>query len=318
MELAKTVRGVAKTARYKRSRVALIEERWGYVYISPWLLGFLIFTLGPMLVSLYYSFTKYEFPIRPKWIGLGNYIQAFTKDELFPLSLGNTAFYVGLAVPLGLIVSLSLALLLDREIKARALWRTLFYLPSIVPAVASTFLFMYIFQPDYGLINGWIWHLFGVRGPGWFSDRSWVKPTFVLLSLWGAGGGTMIIFLAGLQNVPKELYEAAEVDGAGRWRKFLNITIPMLSPTIFFNLITGIIGAFKIFGPAFVATAGGPGYGSYFYVLHLFNHAFNYWNVGYASALAWILFIIVLALTLLQFSVSKRWVYYESAALAEG
>lgn len=304
-------------ARPRRSRIGLVEERWGYFFISPWLLGFLIFSLGPILVSLYYSFTKYEFPIAPKWVGLRNYIFAFTKDELFPVSLANTAFYVGLAVPLGLMASLFLALLLDREIKGRAIWRTLYYLPSIVPGVASTFLFMYLFQPDYGLINGWIWELFHVRGPGWFADRSWVKPTFVLLSLWGAGGATMIIFLAGLQNIPKELYEAAEVDGAGRWRKFLNITIPMLSPTIFFNLITGIIGAFKVFSVAYVATGGGPGYGSYFYVLHLFTHAFTYWNSGYASALAWILFVIVLVFTLIQFSVSKSWVYYESATMAE-
>lgn len=299
------------------SRVMLAEERWGYLLISPWLVGFLIFSLGPMVVSLYFGFTKYEFPLPPKWIGLGNYINALTKDDLFFLSLGNTAYYVFLAVPLGLVVSLFLALLLDRHIVGRAVWRTIYYLPSIVPMVASTFLFLYIFQPDYGLINGWLWKLFRIEGPGWFSSRTWVKPTFIILALWGAGGSTMIIFLAGLQNIPTELYEAAEVDGAGRWRKFLNITLPMLSPTIFFNLVTGIVGAFKIFGPAFVATGGGPGYGSYFYVLHLFNNAFRYLNMGYASGLAWVLFIILLVLTLVQFRVAKSWVYYESAAMAE-
>lgn len=299
------------------SRVMLAEERWGYLLISPWLVGFLIFSLGPMVVSLYFGFTKYEFPLPPKWIGLGNYISAFTKDDLFFLSLGNTAYYVFLAVPLGLVVSLFLALLLDRHIVGRAVWRTIYYLPSIVPMVASTFLFLYIFQPDYGLINGWLWKLFRIEGPGWFSSRTWVKPTFIILSLWGAGGSRMIIFLAGLQNIPTELYEAAEVDGAGRWRKFRHITIPMLSPTIFFNLVTGIVGAFKIFGPAFVATGGGPGYGSYFYVLHLFNNAFRYLNMGYASGLAWVLFIILLVLTLVQFRVAKSWVYYESAAMAE-
>ena len=151
-------------------------------------------------------------------------------------------------------------------------------MPSIVPIVATTFLFMYIFQPDYGLINGWLWKLFRIQGPGWFTSRAWVKPTFILMSLWGTGGTPMIIFLAGLQNIPLELYEAAEIDGAGRWDKFVNITVPMLSPAIFFNLITGIIGAFKIFGPAWVATNGGPYYGSYFYVLHIYNHAFLQWN----------------------------------------
>lgn len=303
--------------KHKLTRVALVEERWGYLCITPWLLGFLIFSLGPMIVSLYYSFTKYEFPLRPRWIGLGNYVEAFTQDNLFFLSIGNTAYYVFLAVPLGLAASLFLALLLDREIRGRAVWRTIYYLPSIVPMVSSTFLFLYIFQPEYGLINGWIWKLFGVEGPGWFNSRVWVKPTFIIMSLWGAGGATCIIFLAGLQNIPQELYEAAEVDGARRWRKFVHITLPMLSPTIFFNLVTGLIGAFKVFGPAFVATGGGPGYGSYFYVLHLFNSAFSYWNMGYASALAWMLFIIILFFTLIQFQVARTWVYYESATMAE-
>lgn len=314
-----TGRTVAVPSRHatKLSRVALAEERWGYLFIMPWLLGFLFFTLGPMIASLYFSFTRYEFPLTPKWIGLKNYATALFEDELFYVSLANTIYYVGIGVPLGLIVSLLLAMLLDRSIRGRAVWRTIYYLPSIVPTVASTFLFMYIFQPEYGLINGWIWKLFRVEGPGWFNSKQWVKPTFILLSLWGAGGPRMIIFLAGLQNIPSELYEAAEVDGAGRWQKLLNITIPMLSPTIFFNLITGIIGAFKIFGPAYVATSGGPYYGSYFYVLHLFNNAFQYWNSGYASALAWILFLIILVLTLIQFKVARSWVYYESAQMAE-
>ena len=297
-------------------RVALVEERLGYLYISPWILGFLIFQLGPMLASLYFSFTRYEFPLTPRWIGVANYVKAVGGDRLFTRSLSNTVYYVGLSVPLGLVASLLLAMLLDREIRARAVWRTVFYLPAIVPMVASTFLFTYLFQPEYGLINGWLWKLFRIEGPGWFNSRSWVKPTFIILSLWGAGGPRMIIFLAGLQNISKELYEAAEVDGAGRVRKFLSITLPMLSPTIFFNMITGLIGAFKIFGPAYVATAGGPFYGSYFYVLHLFSHAFTHWNSGYASALAWILFLIILMFTLIQITVARRWVYYESSTMA--
>ena len=296
-------------------RRALVEERWGYFFISPWLAGFLIFTVGPMIASLYFSLTRYEFPIPPKWIGLNNYIEAITRDELFPLSLLNTVYYVSFSVPLGLILAFSLALLLDRKLPARALWRTIYYLPAIVPTVASTYLFMYIFQPDYGLINNWLWSSFRITGPGWFNSRVWVKPTFITMSLWGAGGPRTIILLAALQNIPQELYEAAEVDGAGRWAKFASITVPMVSPTLFFLLVTGLIGAFKIFGPAYVATKGGPYYGSYFYVLHLFTNAFQHWNTGYACSLAWILFIIVLGVTLFQFKAGRSWVYYESGSM---
>ena len=299
------------TTRRRRSRVALIEEMWGYTFIAPWLIGFLIFTLGPMLISLYWSFTKYEFPLSPKWNGLQNYITAFSQDELFPRSLWNTAYYVIFSVPLGLVASLVLALLLDRKLRGRAIWRTVYYVPSIVPAVVTAFLFGYLFQPEYGLVNG-ILSLIGIEGPGWFNSVQWVKPTFILLTLWGAGGPTMIIFLAGLQNIPTELYEAAEVDGAGRTSKFWHITLPMLSPTIFFNLVTGIIAAFKIFTAAYVATGGGPYYSSYFYVLHLFNNFFKYLNMGYASALAWILFVIIMIFTVIQLRVARRWVYYES------
>jgi multiple sugar transport system permease protein len=299
------------TQKRKQSRVALIEEIWGYMFIMPWLLGFLIFTLGPMLVSLYWSFTKYEFPLPAKWIGLQNYTNAFVKDELFPKALWNTTYYVIFSVPLGLAASLCLALLLDRKIAGRALWRTIYYIPSITPVVVSAFLFGYLFQPEYGLINSLL-TVVGIKGPGWFNSIAWVKPTLILLALWGAGGPTMIIFLAGLQNIPSELYEAAEVDGAGRLRKFWSITLPMLSPTIFFNLVTGIIAAFKIFTAAYVATAGGPAYASYFYVLHLFNTFFKDLNMGYASALAWLLFVLIMLFTLLQLRFARRWVYYES------
>lgn len=299
-------------ARYRsRGRVGRIEEFWGFLLISPWVLGFLLFTAGPMLVSLYFSFTEYAFPLKPAWVGLANYVKAFAKDDLFGLSLWNTLYYVGVAVPLGICLSLILALLLDRKIPGRAVWRTIYYLPSIVPVVSATFLFLYIFQPDYGLINGWLWKLFEVEGPGWFNSRIWVKPTFILLALWSAGGPTMIILLAGLQNVPGEMYDAAKVDGAGRGRRFRHITLPLLSPTLFFVLITGLIAAFKIFGAVYVSTQGGPFYGSYFYVLHLFTQAFSHWQLGYASTLAWILFIIVLVFTLIQFKFSGGWVHYE-------
>jgi multiple sugar transport system permease protein len=310
-QLIPTHQSNARPQKRRLSRVALLEELWGYVFISPWLLGFIIFTIGPMLVSLYWSFTKYEFPLAPKWYGIANYVDAFRKDELFPTALWNTTYYVLFSVPLGLVASLLLALLLDRKIPGRPIWRTVYYIPSIVPAVVTAFLFGYLFQPEYGLVNSLLAQV-GIQGPGWFNSVAWVKPTFIILALWGAGGPTMIIFLAGLQNIPSELYEAAEVDGAGRLTKFWNITLPMLSPTIFFNLVTGIIGAFKIFTTAYVATGGGPYYASYFYVLHLFNNFFKYLNMGYASALAWILFIIIMIFTLIQLRFARRWVYYES------
>ncbi|MCL5994760.1 MAG: sugar ABC transporter permease [Chloroflexi bacterium] len=300
-----------QAGRAKLSRVALVEDLWGYLFISPWIIGFLIFTLGPMAVSLYYGLTKYEFPLPPRWVGAQNFIDAFTKDTLFRVALGNTAYYVIFSVPLGLAISLFLALLLDRKIAGRALWRTIYYVPSIVPVVVTAFLFGYLFQPEYGLINGMLRSI-GIQGPRWFNSSDWVKPTLILLALWAAGGATMIIFLAGLQNIPTELYEAAMVDGAGRWSRFWNITIPMLSPTIFFNLVTGIIGAFKVFTSAYVATAGGPNYASYFFVMHLFNSGFRDLNMGYASALAWILFVIIMVFTLIQLKFARRWVYYES------
>lgn len=186
-----------RAQRNKLSRIARIEEMWGYFFILPWVLGFLIFTLGPMLISLYWSFTRYEFPLPARWIGMKNYVQAFTQDDLFPTSLWNTTYYVLMAVPLSLVLSLFLALLLDRKLAGRAIWRTIYYIPSIVPAVVTAFLFGYLFQPEYGLING-ILANFGIKGPGWFNSVAWVKPTFVLLTLWSAGGATMIIFLAGL------------------------------------------------------------------------------------------------------------------------
>lgn len=304
----------ARTRR--QSQISRVEQRWGYLLISPWILGFLFFSVGPMVASLYLGFTNYEMPLPPRWIGLGNYVKAFTTDQLVPRSLLNTSFML-LGVPLGLGASLLLALLLDREIPGRAVWRTVYYLPSIVPTVATVMLFQYIFQPQYGLINSLLWKAFGIEGPGWFNSVQWVKPTFILMGLWAAGGPPMIILLAGLQNIPQELYEAAVVDGAGQWDKFANITIPMLSPTIFFNLIIGVIGTFKIFSAAYIGTAGGPAYASYFYVLHIFYNAFSYWRSGYASALAWILFMIILFFTLVQFKASEAWVYYETTTMRQ-
>jgi len=311
--IAAPARPSVGAAKRGRSRQEIAEERLGFLYIAPWLLGFLIFILGPLLASLYLSFTDYEVTLAPKWVGLANYAKAFFQDDLTWVSLGNTAYYVFISVPLGLAASLLCALLMDRKIWGVSGFRTLFYMPSIVPTVVTTLLWAYLLQPDYGLVNNLLAGI-GINGPTWLNSVVWAKPALIIMALWaGAGGSTMIIFLAGLQGVPTELYEAADVDGAAGMRKFFSITLPLLTPTIFFNLVVGIIASFQVFTQAFVATQGGPGDATRFFVLHLYDQAFVDYRPGYASALAWILFVIVLAFTVIQFAIARRWVYYESA-----
>jgi multiple sugar transport system permease protein len=282
----------------------------GYLYISPFLLGFLLFVLGPALASAYFSFTQYQILSPPRLAGLANYSRIATGDPLFWKSLGNTLYYAGIAVPLSLLGSLGCAILLNQSIKARALFRTMFFLPSITPVVATTLLWMWILNPEFGLLN-YSLSLVGVPGPKWLGSTEWSKPAMILIHLWGAvGGGAMIIFLAGLQSVPQELHESAAIDGANVLHRFWHITIPMLTPTIFLNLVLGLIGGLRVFTIAFVATDGGPANSTLFYLLHLFNNAFRFLEMGYASALAWVFTILVLVLTALQFRMSRRWVYY--------
>lgn len=280
----------------------------GYVFMSPWLLGFLLFTAGPMIASALLSFMKYEIVVPPKWTGTYNYTRLFS-DSLFYKSLANTAYYTFLAVPLQLTVALLMALMMNLKLKFINVFRTMYYMPSIVPIVASVLLWMWIFNPEFGLANA-ILARFGVRAQAWFYDPKMVKNTFIIMSLWGVGG-QMIIYLAGLQGIPEHLYEAAKIDGAGTLAMFRRITLPMLSPTIFFNLIMGIIGSFQVFTSAFIATNGGPKDESLFYVLYLYRNAWEFWRMGYACAMAWILFVIVLTLTLAQFRLANVWVYYE-------
>ena len=282
----------------------------GYLYISPFLLGFLIFVLGPAVASAYFSFTEYQILSPPRLAGLANYSRIATGDPLFWKSLGNTLYYAAIAVPLSLVGSLGCAILLNQSIKARALFRTMFFLPSITPVVATTLLWMWILNPEFGLLN-YSLSLIGVQGPKWLGSTEWSKPAMILIHLWGAiGGGAMIVFLAGLQAVPHELHESAAIDGANVFRRFWNITIPMLTPTIFLNLVLGLIGGLRVFTIAFVATDGGPANSTLFYLLHLFNNAFRFLEMGYASALAWVFTLLVLALTVIQFRLSRRWVYY--------
>lgn len=293
-------------------------DRTGYLYIAPWLLGFLLLTAGPMCVSLYLSTTSWTMLTPPVGVGPGNYTAILTDDPLFAVSLMNTLFYVLLAVPLGLGVALTLALLLDQKVKGVAFFRTAFFLPSITNMVAVAMLWLWIFNPEYGLLNSLLRQI-GVAGPLWLQSETWAKPSLVLMSLWGVGG-TMMIFLAALQGIPQELYEAAELDGAGPVRRFLHITVPMISPAVLFNLVVGIIGTFQVFTQAFVMTGtaqpgteGGPNNATLFVVLYLYKKAFQEFRMGYASALAWVLFFLILAATIAQMRMAKRWVHYEGA-----
>ncbi|WP_078393546.1 carbohydrate ABC transporter permease [Shouchella patagoniensis] len=280
-----------------------------YLFISPWLIGFIALAAGPMIYSFYMSFTEWQIMGGAEWVGLENYERMFFHDPLFWTTLWNTFFYTFFGVPLGLAFGYLLAVLLNQKVKFMGVFRTIFYLPSIVPAVASSLLWLLIFQPEFGLANALL-DGFGLPTSRWLLSESMVKPALIIMSLWGVGGG-MIIYLAGLQGVPPSLYEAAEIDGAGKWSKFWHITIPMTSHVIFFNLIMGVIGSFQVFTQAYVMSGGGPNYASLFYVLYLYQNAFEFFNMGYASALAWILFVIILIFTLLQFKLFGKKVYYE-------
>ncbi|CAM3351704.1 ABC transmembrane type-1 domain-containing protein [Deinococcus saxicola] len=285
----------------------------GYLFIMPWLIGFLVFVAGPMLFSLYASFTNYDVTSTMRWVGFDNYVRLFTDDKLFWTSLYNTGFYVLFAVPLGIITGLLIAVLLNQKVPGQKIFRTIFFLPKVLTGVAVLLLWLWVFNPDFGPINVFL-RAIGVENPPlWFSDPTWAKPALVIMSVWGAAGG-YIIYLASLQGIPRHLYEAAMLDGASPARQFLSITVPMMSPTIFFKLITGISGAFQFWEAALIVSEGGrggPSYSTLFYGLYMWQKAFNDYQMGYASAMAWVLLIIILLITALQFYGSRRWVYYE-------
>lgn len=286
------------------------EALEGYICLLPWALGFLLWVGGPMLASFVLSLTDYDIVHPAKFVGLANLRRAFFEDDLFWGSIVRTFYYAMVLVPLGMIGSLLAASLLNQKLKATNLYRTLYFLPSLTPTVAAALLWVWILQPDVGLINHLL-NKIGIRGPAWFGSKEWAIPAMILIGLWSTvGGNRMMIFLAGLQGVPEELYEAAEVDGAGSWHRFWHVTIPMITPTLFLLLVLGIIAALKVFATAFVATNGGPAYATWFYALHIYKQAFEYYNMGYASALSWIFFIIMFLFTYFQFRASSRWVYY--------
>lgn len=283
------------------------EALAGYLLASPWIIGFILFVGGPMIASIFLSFTDWNLLSAPRWVGLENY-RTLLEDKLVVQSLKVTTYYAFTAVPLRVILGLLLAILLNQKIKFRSFFRTIYYLPSISSGVAVSILWVWLLNSEYGLINYFL-RLIGIKGPAWLSDSRYVIPAFVLMSLWGVGG-SMLIYLAGLQSIPTEYYEAAEVDGAGIVQRFWYITLPLVSPVVFFNLVTGLIGALQIFTQGFIMTGGGPHNSSLFFVLYLYRNAFQLLKMGYASALAWILFIYIFVLTLLILRSSSAWVYY--------
>ena len=299
-----------------RSPLRWREAVDGYVFILPWIIGLVVFTLGPFAAGLYFSLTKYDVLTSPQWVGLGNY-RDIVADEKFYTAVYNTAYYVSISVLPGVVLSLLLALLLNAKLRGITAFRTLFYVPSIVPAVASIALFLTLLHGRFGLVNEVLYNWFGVIGPRWLTDPTWTKPSLVIWSLWQLGG-SMIIYLAALQDVSEALYEAAAIDGAGAMRRFWHVTLPMISPTLFFVLVMGIIGSFQIFTPVFLLEGGGalgaapqgPANSLLFWVVYIYNSGFFYFRMGYASALAWILFVVLVALTAVQFRVSQRWVFY--------
>jgi len=298
--------------------ISLTQERkreaWqGYMLISPWILGFLLFVLGPMLASLFYSLTRYRITRPPTFVGLYNYSTALFDDDLFWHALGRTSLWAAATVPIGIVGSLLAAILLNQGLRGTTVFRTCFFLPSLTPIVAAALLWKWMLHPDVGVINFGL-SVLGIRGPGWLISTKWALWALVMVSSWvGIGGNRMLIFLAGLQGIPQELYESAEIDGAGALKKHLNITVPLITPTIFFNLMMGILGAFRVFAMAFLTTEGGPAYATYFFALHIYYQAFMYFNMGYACCLSWFLFILIIILTVLQFASSRRWVFYETS-----
>jgi multiple sugar transport system permease protein len=286
------------------------EEIAGYLAISPWLVGLLLFTAGPILASFFLSFTRYDIINPPQWIGLGNYERIFTVDRDFRQSLRVTLLFAAVTLPLSLILGLGLSLLLNLKLRGMNVYRTLFYLPAVLPTVAVTLLWVWLFNSEFGMIN-WLLSKAGIEGPNWFQHPRYALPALMIMSLWGVGGSA-VIYLAGLQNIPPHLYEAAAIDGANPWWRFWKITIPLLTPTIFFQLVLGLIGSFQAFVTAYVATSGGPRKSTLFYMLYLYQKAFLTFQMGYGSALAWILAVIILICTLLVLKSSVLWVYYEA------
>jgi len=302
-----TVRQLRLSSRTRRQWRKNLQ---GWALASPFLIGFLGLWLYPMLYSVWLTGQSWDLLTPPEFVGFENF-RILISDSKVLKALGNTAFFTFLGVPVRLILALILALALNVELRGRTLYRTIFYLPTVTPAVASAVVWMQIFHTEFGILNN-VLKVFGVPAIKWLWDPQVAKPAFILMTCWTIGA-PMIIFLAGLQGVPVTLHEAARIDGAGRWKRFLNITMPMMSPVVFFNLVMGIIGSFQVFTAAYVMTGGGPQDATLFFVLYVYRNGFQYFKMGYASLLAWVLCLIIVFFTLIQFRMGSRWVYYEAA-----
>ena len=280
----------------------------GYLFISPWIIGFVVFTAGALLGSFSISLTKWNIVGTPEVVGLTNY-QKMVEDRFFWQSIKVTLYYL-LNVPLNVVLGLLLALLLNQKVKGLSVFRTIFFLPSVAAGVAVSLLWMWIFNPRFGIINVLLKKI-GIIGPLWLGSEEWAMPALIVMSIWGVGGG-MLIYLGALQGIPTAFYEAATLDGANAWKKLLHITVPMITPVLLLNLVMGVIVSFQVFTQAYVMTDGGPNYATLFYVMYLYQQAFVWFNMGYASALSWVLFLIILVFTVIILKTSSSWVYYES------
>jgi len=305
------------TKRPNSRRLSAEETFWGWVLVTPTILGLILFKVGPVLASLALSFTDYDIISPPKWAGTSNFTM-LVRDKYWIKSVGVTLNYIFLFIPLSLTIAYGIALLMSQSVRGISIYRTMWYLPSLVPGVASAVVWRWALNPNFGPIN-YPLKMMGVPAPGWLTDPNWIIPAVVLIQLWALGSG-VLIFLAAIKGVPITYYEAAEVDGASTLVKFWNITLPMTSSVIFFQLVITVIGSFQVFGVAYILFSGqttsdpaGPGNSALFYVLYLYRNAFGYFKNGYASAMAWILFMVVMLLTLILFQLQKKWVFYETA-----
>jgi multiple sugar transport system permease protein len=306
----------ADVAPARRRRLHLTarqrEAAWFYIIISPWLIGFLLLLAGPMLISIVLSFTEWDLFSAPVWVGLDNYVRLFTRDRTFGYALYNTFFYTLVYVPVNIVASLAIAYLLNKQLRGIRFFRTVIYLPYVVPVVATTLVFRWVFAPDNGLLNSFL-AIFGVDGPAWLLDPGWIKLALVIMSMWGVGA-SVVFLLAGMQGIPSELYEAAAIDGAAERQRFFRITLPMLTPVIFFNMIMSFIASLQTFTQVYVLTAdpNTPNNAVVMIIPYLFDNAFRFNKMGYASAIAWVLFLIIFGLTLLVIRSSSAWVFYEN------
>ncbi|WP_179944919.1 carbohydrate ABC transporter permease [Paenibacillus stellifer] len=304
-----TSAGAAKALSIKPTKKRFKKQMlWGYLFVAPPFIGMAIFLLYPLLSSLYISFSKYDFSTSPQFIGADNYTRMLFHDPLIWKTLGNT-FYAALGVPIGMAVSLFIALLLNQKIKGRNFFRLMFFLPTICSVVAITLMWQWIFNSDYGLLNYFL-SLLHIQGPAWLTDEHWSMPAMIIQGVWGGLGVNIILYLSSLGNVPTQLYEAAKVDGAGAWVRFRHITLPGISPITFFILVTSLIGALQDFTRFIIMTAGGPNYSTTTIVYYLYSQAFQYSDMGFASAIAWFVAFIIMIITLINFVASRKWVHY--------